>query len=105
MQSKKGTPLLVSSKNQMKALIYAPRTYTVPRLHNFQCFNKKQKEEFGLEGEKGGFVKKIEIEKNTMIVEDQDENQVEGEVFSKNKIKTISEFITVLLNKYKFDKV
>ena len=105
MQSKKGTPLLVSSKNQMKALVYAPRTYTVPRLHNFQCFSKKQKEEFGLEGKNGGYVKKIEVEKNTMVVEDQDTNQKEGEIFSKNKMKTISEFITVLLNKYMFEKV
>jgi hypothetical protein len=105
MQARKGTPLLIVSKKQMKALIYAPRSYAVPRLHNFQYFSKQQKEEFGKDGEKGGFVTDIEVEKNTMLVVEKDEDQEVGEYFSKSKVDKINEFLTIFLNKYKHEKV
>lgn len=105
MQSRKGSPLVLAGKPGFKALIYSPRAYSVPRLHNFQCFSKKEKEEFGLEGSKGGNVSKVEIERNTMMVEEDDLEQKVGEVFSSEKVQQISEFITVFVNKYVHDKV
>ena len=105
MQSKSGTPLLIVGKNQMKALIYAPRPYALPRLHNFQNFSTSDSEQFGKNGEKAQFVHDIEVEKNTMVVSDKDDDQELGEVFSQKKIDKINDFLTIFLNKYHHEKV
>jgi hypothetical protein len=104
MQSKKGSPLVLAGKKGFKALVYAPRAFAVPRLHNFICFSPAQKKKFGMEGENGGFVTGTEILKNTMLVDEKDDSQEIGEVFSEDKVNKIVEFITVYINKYNDDK-
>lgn len=105
MQAKKGSSLLAKGKTGVIALVYSPRPYAVPRLHKFVHFSEKQKKEFELDGEKGGYVKEVKVVLNSMAkVGKQDAKQaglgIGDKMVSKEQLEEIQDFITVYLNHY-----
>lgn len=97
IQAKKNTLLILCGENNIKVMVYQPRPYSVPKLHNFKIFSEEDKKKFGLDGEEGKHVKDVKMTLNKMIDYSDKKNP---EIFKENTIDQIKTFIITFINSF-----